>query len=279
MFILTIKTIIKVRKIIKRLVWILKETVLITGASSGIGYELAQIFAKNHYNLILIARRDKRLNEMSKKFYKNFKTNTIVLVEDLTKTNTVEEIVNKIKNMGINIDILINNAGIGYCGLFHEIDLKNHNKTIELNIVALTKLTKLISIDMVNRRKGRILNVASTGAYQPGPLISVYYATKAYVLSFSEALYNELKPYNITVSTLCPGTTMTEFSNNAGKGDLKSAMSPERVAKITYNQLMRGKRIIIPGVLNKILIFFSKITPRRILAAIVRKIQYKAMKI
>ncbi|WP_125152048.1 SDR family NAD(P)-dependent oxidoreductase [Clostridium rectalis] len=257
----------------------MKETVLITGASSGIGYELAQIFAKNHYNLILIARRDKRLNEMSKKFYKNFKTNTIVLVEDLTKTNTVEEIVNKIKNMGINIDILINNAGIGYCGLFHEIDLKNHNKTIELNIVALTKLTKLISIDMVNRRKGRILNVASTGAYQPGPLISVYYATKAYVLSFSEALYNELKPYNITVSTLCPGTTMTEFSNNAGKGDLKSAMSPERVAKITYNQLMRGKRIIIPGVLNKILIFFSKITPRRILAAIVRKIQYKAMKI
>ncbi|MBU5270445.1 SDR family NAD(P)-dependent oxidoreductase [Clostridium cochlearium] len=256
-----------------------RETVLITGASSGIGYELAHVFAQNNYNLILVARRIDKLNEMKKYFNDNYKIYVEVIEKDLSKPRAAEDVFYKIKDLGFDIDVLVNNAGVGHCGLFHEIELEKYRETIQLNIIALTELTKLVTTDMVTRRKGSILNIASTGAYQPGPLISVYYATKAYVLSFSEAIYNELKPYNIKVTALCPGTTNTEFAKNSGKGELKNAMSARTVAEIGYRTLMKGKRVEVPGILNKVLVSMSKITPRRILASIVRSIQRKAIEI
>lgn len=256
-----------------------RETVLITGASSGIGYELANVFAENNYNLILVARRIDKLNEMKKYFNDNYKISVEIIEKDLSKSRAAEDVFYKIKDLGLNIDILVNNAGAGDCGLFYEIELEKHRNTMQLNIIALTELTRLVTVDMIKRKSGGILNIASTGAYQPGPLIAVYYATKAYVLSFSEALYNELKPYNIKVTALCPGTTNTEFAKSSGKGELKNAMSARTVAEIGYRALIKGKRVEVPGILNKVLVFVSKITPRRILASIVRYIQRRAMKI
>nr|WP_027625991.1 SDR family oxidoreductase [Clostridium lundense] len=254
------------------------ENVLITGASSGIGYELAKVFAKNGYNLILVARRVDILEELKESLSKEYDIMVKVIGIDLIKPNSVEYVFEQIKNCKLSIDILVNNAGIGSCGLFSETNLKKIEDTIQLNITALTKCTKFAVDEMLKRKSGKILNVASTGAYQPGPLISVYYATKAYVLSFSEAIYNELKPYNVTVTALCPGTTSTEFSKNAGKGDLKNAMSARKVAEMAYKGLMKDKRIVIPGALNKFLVCMSKLIPRSLLAIIVRKIQYKAIK-
>lgn len=253
------------------------ETVLITGASSGIGYELAHVFAEKNYNLILVARRIDKLNEMKKYFNENYNIKVDIIEKDLTKAKAAEEVFYKTKDLGSNIDVLVNNAGAGNCGFFHEIELERHRDVIQLNIIALTELTKLVAWDMVKRKSGSILNIASTGAYQPGPLIAVYYATKAYVLSFSESIYNELKPYNIKVTALCPGTTNTEFAKNSGKGELKNAMSARIVAEIGYRALMKGKSVEVPGTLNKILVFVSKITPRKLLASIVRQIQKKAI--
>lgn len=251
--------------------------VLITGASSGIGYELAKIFAAEGYNLILVARRKERLKLLQEDLQMKYRCKVIVINMDLSAEYSAEKLYDHIIELNIEIDILINNAGIGYCGLFNSIKIDKHKETINLNIVFLTNLTYLISCQMIKKKKGIILNVASTGAYEPGPLINVYYATKAYVLSFSEALYNELKPYNILVSTFCPGTTSTEFNTKSGKGELSNAMSAEKVARIGYNGLMHGKRVIIPGTMNKFLVLMCKILPRKVLASTVKKIQRHAI--
>lgn len=254
-----------------------KKNVFITGASSGIGYEFAKVFAENGYNLILTARRGDILKELQQELQKKYNCQVLVIEMDLSSEESVQKLYGYIDERKIDINVLINNAGIGYCGPFNSINLEKHRKTINLNVMTLTSLTYLISSQMIKRKDGIILNVASTGSYEPGPLINVYYATKAYVLSFSEALYNELRPYNILVSTLCPGTTSTEFSVNSGKGELKNSMSAEKVARIGYKGLIRRKRVIIPGTMNKILVIMCKILPRRILANIVRKIQSHAI--
>jgi len=175
--------------------------------------------------------------------------------------------------LDISIDVLINNAGVGYCGLFHEINMESHGLVIQTNIVALTELTYLISNQMIKNGGGKILNVASTGAYQPGPYTAVYYASKAYVLSLTEALSIELKKYNIQVSGLCPGTTKTDFHQRAGKRELRGAMSPKLVAEIGYKEFMKGKSIIIPGIKNKIAIGISRVLPRKLLGKTVGCIQ------
>ena len=256
-----------------------KGTILITGASGGIGYELAQVFAKNRFNLILIARSEIRLEEIATHLRKEYDVNVKIIISDLSHCDAAQKIYDLTEGAGIYVDILINNAGAGACGFFHETDIKQDLNILQLNIVTLTYLTKLIGRQMVKRRKGKIINVASTGAYQPGPLIAVYYATKAYVLSFSEALANELKDYNITVTALCPGATKTGFSKNAGKGNLKNAMDAKTVAEMAYKGILQNKQVIIPGVFNKIMVFMSKILPRYILGEAVRKIQEKAMEL
>lgn len=254
------------------------KAVLITGASSGIGCELAKLFAKDGYNLVLIARDEKKLKEIKNYLKVNFNIEVTLIKKDLAKLEAAKEIFDEIQESGIEIDILINNAGAGYCGLFHEINIEKDIQMLQLNINSLTYLTKLFSREMVKKKKGKILNVASTGAYQPGPYIAVYYASKAYVLSFSEAIENELKDYGITVSVLCPGATKTEFSKNAGKKDIKNSMSAEAVASIAYREFKRGKRLIVPGNKNKLAILFSKIASGRISAKVVRKIQESMVK-
>jgi short-subunit dehydrogenase len=254
-----------------------REWVLITGASSGIGYEFSKIFAKNNYNLILVARRIEVLNKIKEDLYKVYGVEVIIIQKDLSKPHSGKEIFNDIISLNIKVDILINNAGVGACGFFHKIDMETHGLVMKTNMISLTELTYLISNQMIERCRGKIFNIASTGAYQPGPYTAVYYASKAYVLSLTEALSIELKAYNIQVSGLCPGTTNTNFHNRAGKGVLKGTMSPKLVAEIGYKQFMKGRGIIIPGVKNKIAIGVSKIFPRKLLGIAVGYIQRSAI--
>ena len=254
----------------------MRKKVLITGATSGIGYEFAKKFMNSNFELILIGRNLEKLEELKKLAEENY-VSTFIISFDLSRIEELDELYYTIKNKFGTIDILINNAGIGFNGEFSNITWEKHLDVLNLNIVSLTKLTKLFLEDMMVKGDGKILNVASTGAYQPGPLIGVYYATKAYVLSFSEALREEVKDKGIQVTTLCPGATKTNFSKRSGKGDLDVAMSAKKVAKIGYNALMNNKGICIPGIMNKVLVFFSKIIPTSLNAKIVKEIQKKAI--
>lgn len=254
----------------------MRKKVLITGATSGIGYEFAKNFMSDDFELILVGRNLKKLEELKKLAEKKC-VSAFIISFDLSRIEELEDLYSIIKNKCGTVDILINNAGIGFNGEFSDIPWEKHLEVLNLNIVSLTKLTKLFLEDMILKGEGKILNVASTGAYQPGPLIGVYYASKAYVLSFSESLREEVKDNGIQVTTLCPGATKTNFSKRAGKGDLDVAMSAEKVAKIGYNALMKNKGICIPGITNKVLVFFSKIAPTSLNAKIVKKIQGNAI--
>lgn len=251
----------------------MNKTVLITGATSGIGFEFANIFAKNKFDLIITGRNSNILSEMQTSLESTYNIKVFTFNYDLSDIDSSTKLYEEIKKLKVKIDILINNAGAGFNGSFLDIPLENHIATINLNITALTKLTYLIANDMRLNNNGKILNVASTGSYQPGPYIGVYYATKAYVLSFTQALRQELNDTNINVSALCPGATKTKFASRSGKSDLNSAMSPYEVAIIGYNGLMKNKSIIIPGFMNKIAIFFSKLMPLTLSAKLVMKIQ------
>ena len=254
----------------------MKKTVLITGATSGIGYEFSKIFMENNYDVILVGRNLEKLMELED-FSKKKYVRAYIYKFDLSLSENIDLLYKKIKTEVGKVDILINNAGIGFNGEFNEIDWQKQLDIINVNIISLTKLTKLILKDMIDQKDGKILNVASTGAYQPGPLISVYYASKAYVLSFSQALREEVKGKGINVVTLCPGATKTNFSKRAGKGDLDVAMSAKEVAECGYKALMNNKAICIPGIMNKVLVFLSKVSPTTLNAKIVKKIQNKAI--
>lgn len=253
----------------------MKETVLITGATSGIGYEFSKIFYEKGYNVILLGRNEEVLEEMKSLMDKNRVTTYFC---DLSKIENVKKFFEFVDKNKIEIDILINNAGVGFNGYFNDISWENHETIISTNIMALTFLTKVITDSMRKRGKGKVLNVASTGSYEPGPLINVYYASKAYILSFSQGLRQELKDFGVTVTALCPGATKTNFSKRAGKGDLDVAMSAKRVAEEGYKALMKNKAVCIPGNMNKLLVLGCKIMPSSISAKIVKNIQRKAMK-
>ncbi len=247
------------------------ENVLITGATSGIGYEFAKIFAQNNYNLILCARSKDKLEEIKEKIIREYKVKVLVFSKDLSKENEIKELCNEISENEITVDILINNAGAGYVGEFINESYDKDQSIMKLNMNALTYLTKFFAKQMVKKNKGRILNVASTGSYHPGPYTAVYYATKAYVLSFTEAIAEELKNYDITVSVLCPGATKTNFSKNAGKKDNANAMSPEFVAKKGYEGLMKRKVTIVPGMQYKLFVLL----PRKLVTPFVGRYQRK----
>lgn len=253
--------------------WSTKRTALITGASTGIGYELTKLFALDKYDLVLVARNREKLKSIAKELNENYGVKVKVICKDLSLINSPEEVYYEVKSCSINIDVLVNNAGMGYTGLFHEITHEKDLEVINLNITALTSLSKLFGKEMIKKRHGKILNIASTGSYQPGPYIAVYYATKAYVLSFSQAIRNELKDYGIAVTTVCPGATRTEFSKRAGKADIKNAMDPKIVAQIAYRGMNKNKDIVIPGFQNKMAIFFSKLMPGSFSAKVVKRIQ------
>lgn len=247
----------------------MKENVLITGATSGIGYELAKIFAKNNYNLIIAARNKALLDSIKVEFEKEYGINVSVFEKDLSKKGSAVELFNEVKSENLQVDILINNAGAGYVGEFLDEDCKKDEEIMELNMNSLTVLTKLFAKEMVRKRSGKILNVASTGSYHPGPYTAVYYATKSYVLSLTEALAVELKPYNVQVSALCPGATKTNFSKSAGKEDNPTAMKPSYVAEKAYKGLMRKKTTIIPGLQYKAFVML----PRKLITPIIGKYQ------
>lgn len=252
-----------------------KHMVLITGASTGIGREMTKLFAENGFNVVITARNEAKLIELSDEIKKKYMVEVVVMTKDLSIKNSAKELFNEIRENNIEIDILVNNAGMGDCGFFHKSSMNKNIEMIELNITSLTILNRLFSEDMVRRRSGKILNVASTGSYMPGPFIAVYYATKAYVLSFTEAIANELKEFNVQVSALCPGATSTEFAKRAGKLELKGAMSAESVAKIGFTEFMKGKQVIVPGFFNKVGLLFSKFLPRKVLACVIGKTQRK----
>lgn len=235
-----------------------RDTVLITGASSGIGYELSKVFAAHRYNLILVARKEEKLTRLAEVLTIEHQVKVDIIAQDLSIIGAAKTVFNTIAERNLQVDILVNNAGTGKVGLFHEMEVENDLEMLQLNIISLTEMTKLFSREMVKRKKGKILNVASTGSFAPGPFTAVYYATKAYVLSFSEALYQELKPYQISVTALCPGATRTNFSKNAGKKDVPGAMEPSEVAKFAYYGLMTNKRVMVPGVRNKLLVKLPK---------------------
>ncbi len=249
--------------------------VLITGASTGIGKELALCFARNGHSVVLVARSENKLCDLSEMIAKRHHVQVVVIPKDLTAIHAPKEIFAELLNQNIQLDVLINNAGAGRSGLFKDNDQSHNNQMIDLNIRSLTALTHLAVHHMRRHGGGKILNVASTGSYQPGPYIAVYYATKAYVLSFTQALRKELKGSGITVSALCPGSTATEFSKRAGKADIKGAMSPHKVAETAYKGINKNKSVIIPGLLNKIFILASKLLPGTISASIVARIQRK----
>lgn len=254
-----------------------RKTVLVTGASGGIGYELAKIFAANGFDLVLVARQKDKLEKLAAEF-RSQGVSARVLAKDLSRPASPKEIFEEISNASVSIDILVNNAGVGVYGNFADTDLNRELELLQLNMVSLTHLTKLFLPGMIRRRSGKILNVASTAAFQPGPLMAVYFASKAYVLSFSEAVRNELKGTGVTLSLLCPGPTESDFQQVAGidrqiKLFKLSMMNAQSVAQTAYEGLMKNKGLIVPGFVNKVGIFSLRLSPRPLTTAIVRYLQ------
>jgi len=259
-----------------------KQTALITGASSGIGLELARLFARGGFDLVLVARSLDKLNQLAGELRERWGVSVRILVKDLTNPQAPDEVFQGLRQASIPIDILVNNAGFGAYGFFHQLDLKRDLEMIQVNIAVLTKLTKLFLPAMIERKQGKILNVASTAAFQPGPLMAVYYATKAYVLHFSEAIANELRGTGVTVTCLCPGPTRSGFQEMADIENVKlvraGMMSSERVARIGYEGLLKGKTVVVAGLRNKISAFLVRLGPRSWVRRIVRFVQEEARK-
>jgi short-subunit dehydrogenase len=250
---------------------------LITGASTGIGYELAFIAAENGYDVALVARTAEPLQAVAAEIQRKTSRKAQVFPADLSVPNAAHTLMENLMNAGVNIDVLINNAGFGLVGKFWELPADQQMQMLELNIGALTQLTRLLLPDMVERRTGYILNVASTAAFQPGPLMAVYYASKAYVLSFSEAVHNEVKEYGVKVCCLCPGPTRTEFVNRAGMTNAKlfrsGVMSAIEVAHIGWEGMKAGKSCVVAGALNATLAFMTRFGPRQLMASAARAMQ------
>lgn len=248
---------------------------VITGASSGIGYELAKVFARNKVNVVLIARSEKKLQELAQELEKTYGIIAKTLAKDVSQLASAKEIYDWTKQQGFRVEYLINNAGFGDFGFFTETGWDKELEMINLNMTALTALTKLYVKDFVAQKTGKILNVASTASFQPGPLMAVYYATKAYVLSFSEAISNELKGTGVTVTALCPGPTESGFQAAADMKDSKLVKgkklpTSQDVAEYGYKALMNAKVVAVHGLMNKIMAQSVRYTPRVVVRSLVR---------
>ncbi|TAE31536.1 MAG: SDR family oxidoreductase [Candidatus Kapaibacterium sp.] len=248
---------------------------LITGASSGIGYELAKIFARNKQNVILVARSEKKLQEIARELEKSYGITATVIAKDVSKLSAVQEMYDAVQQAGIRVEYLVNNAGFGDFGFFTETSWEKELEMINLNMTSLTALTKLFAKDMVARKSGKIMNVASTASFQPGPLMAVYYATKSYVLSFSEAISNELKDKGVTVTALCPGPTESGFQSAAAMEDSKLVKGKKMptskdVAEYGYKAMMSGKVVAVHGAMNKLMAQSVRYTPRAVVRSLVR---------
>lgn len=256
------------------------KTVLITGASSGIGLALAKLFAKNGYDLVLVSQNEANLvkaEEEIRSVAKDIKTYLIPM--DLSRESSADELYKEVTDKALKIDTLVNNAGIQVYGNFHEVQLKDIEKLMYLNMNTLVKLTRLFLNDMTARGSGHILNLASTASFQPCPLNAVYCASKGFVLYFSEGIAEELAGTGVTVTALCPGATHTNFAKRSGientryfKGGISSA---DKVASIGYKALMKGKRIVIVGAKNRFLAFSVRLTPRKMIVKLGKYLMQK----
>lgn len=252
------------------------QTVLITGASSGIGKALARQFAAEGFNIVAVANNAEKLELAAAELRAAHAVEIVEIAKDLTQQNTPQEIYTEVLRRGITIDVLVNDAGVGQAGTFVTSPIDKDIEIIRLNVESLTRLTKLFLADMLLRDSGRILNVGSVAGFQPGPLLAVYHATKAYVNSFSEALAEELKDTNVSVTLLCPGPTNTDFFERADLDDSRifesgMLMEPEEVAEVAYDALMDGERVVIPGMSNRVMTFTRRLMPLAMQAKLNKK--------
>jgi len=252
---------------------------LITGASSGIGKEMAYIFAQNGYDLVLVARSEDALNNLATEIQTKYGRKSIVISANLTDSNAPDMIHEKLKSMDIIPEVLVNNAGFGHNEAFVDSDYEKQEDMVKLNILALMKMCHIFGLEMKKLGKGRILNVASCAAFSAGPYMSVYYASKAFVLSFSQALNSELKEYGVTVSALCPGPTNTKFEKTAGMGNSKMfSLFPQdakSVAMAGYKACMKGQIIKYHGPVTNIYNILSRILPRKTTCRIAERTNIK----
>lgn len=255
-----------------------RPTALITGASGGIGLELAEVFAAKGHDLVLVARTATKLEEVAKALREKHGAKVDVVASDLSEQGAAARLAKSLDERGLVVDVLVNNAGYAQYGAFTQTDADAESRMMQLNMVALTELTKQLLPKMSERGRGRILNVASTAAFMPGPLMAVYYATKAYVLSFSEALAEELRGSGISVTALCPGPTRTGFQDRANMQESKlvrgkEIMDAATVARAGYEGLMRGEPLVIPGVMNRLQAATPRFLPRSWIPKIVKSAQ------
>lgn len=258
----------------------MKNTALITGASNGIGFELAKIHASKGGDLVLVARNKTKLDKLKAELESQYKVTVYTIGKDLSVVNSAKEVYEETSKQNIQIDYLINNAGFGDFGMFAETDWNKELQMINLNITTLTQFTKQYLKDMVKRNGGKIMNVASTAAFQSGPTMAVYYATKAYVLSFSEAVDNEIRDKGISITALCPGATESGFQAAAAMEESalvkgKKLPTAKEVAEYGYASMLKGKTIAIHGRMNYLMANSVRFLPRALVVKLTRKIQDK----
>ncbi len=256
---------------------VITETALITGASSGIGLHLAKEFARHGHPMVLVAPVAAELQEIASELKTTGAPSVRTIAKNLEKSDSPQEIFEELARDLIYIDILVNNAGSAHRGQFWEIDIEDDISVVRLNIEAVLRLTKLFLSAMIERRRGRILNVASVAGFEPGPRMAVYHASKAFVLSFTEALATELADTGVTATALCPGPTDTDFFEKSGTVGTRlfqktNVMAPQHVAKAGYEALMAGDRVAVPGVANKIIAFSRRLLPEATLAKMTEKL-------
>jgi uncharacterized protein len=259
----------------------MKPIALITGASSGIGLALAREFAAHEYDLVMVSERPRELERAAFRIRDEFDCEALPIVKDLTWEGAADEIYDELGRRGLPIEVLVNDAGVGQRGEFVDIPPERDTYLIRLNVEAVTRLTKLFVRDMLDRGRGGILNLGSIAGFQPGPLLAVYHATKAYIVSLSEALAEELQDTGITVTCLCPGPTATNFFVRAGMEDTNvvqkgKMMDPEEVARAGFEGLMNGERIVIPGAMNKVMTFTRRLIPVSVQAKVSKKLYEQA---
>ena len=251
----------------------MEQVAVITGASAGLGVEFARQLSKRGHRLVLAARRKERLEQLAKEL-----GNARAVAIDLSKKDAAAKLIADVEANGEVVDLLVNNAGFGLIGRFAELDAKRLRQMIDLNVGTLTDLCRTIAPGMIERKSGGILNVASTAAFQPGPKMAVYFATKAFVLSLTEALHEELKPHGVHVTCLCPGPTRTEFGDVAGFGGNglfdRVAMEAPKVVQAGLDGLAKNKAVVIPGVLNKVTANSGRFAPRSVVRKIAGAIKY-----
>jgi short-subunit dehydrogenase len=257
-----------------------RQTALITGASGGIGFEIARLFAAKGYDLVLVARSPERLAQAAARLRDEHGSDALTIAKDLAAPGAAAEIGSELDARGITVDVLVNNAGFGDWGPFAGSNWETQRQMIQVNVESLVHLTQLMLPGMMGRHRGRILNIGSTGSFVPSPLMAVYCATKAFVLSFSLAISEELSGTGVTMTILCPGNTATGFSSRANTENIKlvkaNAMSADAVARIGYRAMMRGRRKIVSGWYNRLMMALARLAPRGLLVRMAKGLMSKA---